>query len=91
MLKENLISVFAATIDEPSDEEMEYIFSKLPLSESDYDFTTHLHSCSIPCDCEPNTVVYGFKFESPYQTEEEEERELVVILCSGCGKWACCD
>jgi len=91
VLKENFTVVYAAGDHEPTDNEMDYLFSQLPLSKKDFDFTLHKHSCEIPCNCNEDTLVYGFKFESPYPDEDIENRQLTVLLCSNCGKWSACD
>lgn len=98
LTKENHVNSYASTEEDPSDGEIEYVYSILDwLNEQSYDnFTSHAY-CHIECECKNNDIsVYDWRIVIPEEVagmdpEEDDERILSVIQCSNCGKWALCD
>jgi activator of HSP90 ATPase len=95
--KENFTHAYAATSEEPTHKEIEYVLSILPEIETrECHFVLEHYNCNISCGCDKkedsDSGVLGFNIEIPEEiSDSEDDRILSILQCTNCGKWALCD
>ena len=97
MDKEKLTNIYAATTDEPTDREVEWVIENFSEKDAPVLAVIPGGSPEVYCECYEDVYVLEVMLDEEAtdvprgEWQFEDGRQLKVLVCEKCGSWALCD